>query len=381
MGGFSMDFDKNKVRIKIAISKIKEENDMAIKNKRLEGVFKKVATVMVGIVFSTGVVLAGNKVYEAVWKTPEKIQLSYSDFEDNTKITEESKKENISEDDAKKIAIDKLKNVGLNYDIVGTNHYKEYDSNKIMYRFDTKDNYEISINGQNGELFDVWNNNKNAQDTSKYMTENQAKELANKYYNLFGYQDGEYEITKVKSVNNEGTGVGPGFRMTVIYNKKYDDVYNPYEYIVIMLESKNMSLAMFRVENIPFDNNEVCISESDAIDIALKEDEKIDMPKVESTKVELMVVKMNADAYDRVNNKEKYYEAMQTPDYPAEERNFYKVDDKIRRAWVVVIKYENNFGEDIAKRYTEGSYSYFVDATTGEIIGGHVLDYIYSANL
>ena len=376
-----MDFDKNKVRIKIAISKIKEENDMAIKNKRLEGVLKKVATVMVGIVFSTGVVLAGNKVYEAVWKTPEKIQLSYSDFEDNTKITEESKKENISEDDAKKIAIDKLKNVGLNYDIVGTNHYKEYDSNKIMYRFDTKDNYEISINGQNGELFAVWNNNKNAQDTSKYMTENQAKELANKYYNLFGYQDGEYEITKVKSVNNEGTGVGPGFRMTVIYNKKYDDVYNPYEYIVITLESKNMSLAMFRVENIPFDNNEVCISESDAIDIALKEDEKIDMPKVESTKVELMVVKMNADAYDRVNNKEKYYEAMQTPDYPAEERNFYKVDDKIRRAWVVVIKYENNFGEDIAKRYTEGSYSYFVDATTGEIIGGHVLDYIYSANL
>ena len=376
-----MDFDKNKVRTKIAISKIKEENDMAIENRRLKGVFKKVATVMVGIVFSTGVVLAGNKVYEAVWKNPEKIQLSYSDFEDNTKITEESKKENISEDDAKKIAIDKLKNVGLNYDIVGTNHYKEYDSNKIMYRFDTKDNYEISINGQNGELFDVWNNNKNAQDTSKYMTENQAKELANKYYNLFGYQDGEYEITKVKSVNNEGTGVGPGFRMTVIYNKKYGDVYNPYEYIVITLESKNMSLAMFRVENIPFDNNEVCISESDAINIALKEDEKIDVPKVESTKVELMVVKMNADAYDRINNKEKYYEAMQTPNYPTEERNFYKVDDKVRRAWVVVIKYENNFGEDIAKRYTEGSYSYFVDATTGEIIGGHVLDYIYSANL
>ena len=376
-----MDFDKNKVRTKIAISKIKEENDMAIENRRLKGVFKKVATVMVGIVFSTGVVLAGNKVYEAVWKNPEKIQLSYSDFEDNTKITEESKKENISEDDAKKIAIDKLKNVGLNYDIVGTNHYKEYDSNKIMYRFDTKDNYEISINGQNGELFDVWNNNKNAQDTSKYMTENQAKELANKYYNLFGYQDGEYEITKVKSVNNEGTGVGPGFRMTVIYNKKYGDVYNPYEYIVITLESKNMSLAMFRVENIPFDNNEVCISESDAINIALKEDEKIDVPKVESTKAELMVVKMNADAYDRINNKEKYYEAMQTPNYPTEERNFYKVDDKVRRAWVVVIKYENNFGEDIAKRYTEGSYSYFVDATTGEIIGGHVLDYIYSANL
>ena len=44
------------------------------------------------------------------------------------------------------------------------------------------------------------------------------------------------------------------------------------------------------------------------------------------------------------------------------------------------VNYEDNYGEDIVKRYTEGSYSYFVDATTGEIIGGHTLDYIYSAS-
>ena len=71
---------------------------------------------------------------------------------------------------------------------------------------------------------------------------------------------------------------------------------------------------------------------------------------------------------------------MQTPNYPEEERNHYKVDNKIRRAWVIVINYEDNFGEDITKRYTAGSYSYFVDATTGEIIGGHTMDYIYSAS-
>lgn len=52
----------------------------------------------------------------------------------------------------------------------------------------------------------------------------------------------------------------------------------------------------------------------------------------------------------------------------------------IRKAWVVVITYEDNYGDDIVKRYTEGKYSYFVDATTGEIIGGHTLDYIYSAS-
>lgn len=212
------------------------------------------------------------------------------------------------------------------------------------------------------------------------MTEEQAKELANKYYKLFGYKEGEYEITDVQSVNNEGNDKGPGFRMTVTYNKKYGDVYNPYEYISITLESKNMEMDMFRVDNIPFDNNEVVITENEAVNIALKEDEKIETNKVESTKAKLMVVKMNADAYNRINDKDKYYEAMQTPNYPIEERNYYNVDDRVRKAWVVVINYEDNYNGDIVKRYTEGKYSYFVDATTGEIIGGHTLDYIYSAS-
>ena len=373
-----MEFNKNEVKLKIAISKIKEENDIVM-NKKVNNIFKTIATAVVGIMLSTGMVFAGTKVYEKVWKTPEKLQMPSGDWEEISKITEESKKENITEEKAKEIAVEKLNQIGFNSEIVGTNHYKVYDSNKIMYRFDTKDNYEISIDGQTGEFFDIWDNNKNTQDTSKYMTEEQAKELANKYYKLFGYKEGEYELAFVQSVNNEGTQTGAGFRMTVTYNKKYGEVYNPYEYIAITLESKNMNLEMFRVHNIPFDNNEVTITEQEAIDIALKEDEKIETNKVESTKAKLMVVKMNADAYDRINNKSKHYEAMQTVDYPLEERSYYNVEDRVRKAWVVVLNYEDNF-DDVVKRYTEGAYSYFVDATTGEIIGGHTMDYIYSAS-
>lgn len=374
-----MEFDKNKIKTKIAISKIKEENDIVMEKKKTRSILKTVVTTVLGIILSAGFVFAGTTVYEKVWKTPEKIQLSSGDYEEITKVTEESKKENMSEEEAKKVAIEKLNQIGFNSNIVGTNHYKEMDSTKIMYRFDTEDNYEISIDGRTGEFFDIWDNNKNIQDTSKYMTEEQAKELANKYYKLFGYKDGEYEITNVQSVNNEGRDTGSGFRMTVTYNKKYGEIYNPYEYVAITVESKNMNLAMFRVENTPFDNNEVTITEQEAIDIALKEDEKIETNKVASTKVKLMVVKMNADAYDRINDTEKHYEAMQTPNYPIEERNYYKIDDKVRKAWVVVLNYEDNF-DDVVKRYTEGAYSYFIDATTGEIIGGHTMDYIYSCH-
>ena len=36
---------------------------------------------------------------------------------------------------------------------------------------------------------------------------------------------------------------------------------------------------------------------------------------------------------------------MQTPNYPIEERTYYKVDNRIRKAWVVVINYEDNFDD------------------------------------
>ena len=87
---------------------------------------------------------------------------------------------------------------------------------------------------------------------------------------------------------------------------------------------------------------------------------------------------MNADAYDRINNYEDYYKKVQTPGYPTQDRNYYLVEEKIRNAWVVVITYEDTFGDDITKRYTEGMYSYFVDCTTGEIIGGDSMDYTVS---
>ena len=97
-----MEFDKNKIKLKIAISKIKEENDIVMENKT-KNIFKTVATAIIGILLSTGVAFAGSKVVEKVWKTPEKIQLSSGDNEELTKITEESKKENITEEDAKKL--------------------------------------------------------------------------------------------------------------------------------------------------------------------------------------------------------------------------------------------------------------------------------------
>ena len=369
-----MDFDKDKIRTKIAISRALNERK-SIEANKMQNIIKIITTTLAGILISSGVVFAGSKIYESIWKTPEKVDIPSGDFYEITKITEESKKENMSEEEAKEIAIKKLNEINFNSNIVSTNHYKEYDSNKIWYRFLTEDNYEITIDGQTGEFFDIWNHNKDIQDLNKYITVDEAIEVANKYYKLFGFKEGEYEITRIHSNNKDGNDKEPGFKIDIDYCKKYGDLENYYERISVAIESKNKDIDYFRVVNIPFDNNELVVTEEEAKNIALDEDKKIDTYNVERIETKLMIVKMNADAYNRINNEEKYYEEIQTANYPAEDRNYYKVDDKIRKAWVVVLYYEDKFN-DVRRRYTEGIYTYFVDATTGEIIGGHPYDYI-----
>lgn len=382
-----MEFDKNKIRLKIAISKMKEENDIVMGNKT-KNILKTVSTAVAGIVLSTGIVFAGTKVYEKIWKDPEKIEIV------TEVLTPEAQKENISEEEAKQFAINKLKEIGFNTNIVKTDNYKLVDSNKIMYRFITEDNYSISIDGQKETFFEIWNISKKLGEIDKkfdrygserkvsseyLMNKEKAIEVANKYYKLFGFKEGEYEVTKVDCWNSDGDEKAEiGYKFTVTYQKKYGDTYNSYEYVEIQIYAKDEILWMVRTENIPYDNNPTRITKEQALQIALEVDKKVENKEIAETKVEEMIVNMNAQAYYRLTDKERFYKEMSTVDYPTEERVYYQMEDKIRNAWVVVITYVDDW-EDVVTRYTRGQFSYFIDATTGEIIGGATMDYTYSA--
>lgn len=382
-----MEFNKNKIRLKIAISKIKEENDIVMENK-IKNIFKIVSTAVAGIVLSTGIVFGGAKVYEKIWKKPEKVEIV------TEVLTPEAQKENISEEEAKQIAINKLKEIGYNTNIVKTDNYKLIDSNKIMYRFITKDDYSISIDGQKATFFEIWNESKKLSEidnkffgygsgknvSSEYlMNKDKAIEVANKYYKLFGFKEGEYEVTKVNLYNSEGDEKAEtGYKFDVTYNKKYGDVYNPYEYVGIQVYAKDEMLWMVRTENIPYDNNPTEITKEQALQIALEVDKNVEEKQIAETKVEKMIVNMNANAYYRLTDKERFYKEMSTVDYPMEDRVYYQMEDKIRNAWIVVITYVDDW-EDVVTRYTRGQFSYFIDATTGEVIGGATMDYTSSA--
>lgn len=263
-----------------------------------------------------------------------------------------------------------------------------------MYRFITEDDYSISIDGQKATFFEIWNISKKLGEIDKkfnkygsekkvgseyVMNKDKAVEVANKYYKLFGFQEGEYEVTKVDCWNSDGDEKAEiGYKFTITYHKKYGDTDNPYEYVEIQIYAKDEILWMVRTQNIPYDNNPTEITKEQALQIALEVDKNVENKEITETKVEKMIVNMNAQAYYRLTDKEKFYKEMSTVDYPTEERVYYHMEDKIRNAWVVVITYVDDW-EDVVTRYTRGQFSYFIDATTGEIIGGATMDYTYSA--
>ena len=67
---------------------------------------------------------------------------------------------------------------------------------------------------------------------------------------------------------------------------------------------------------------------------------------------------MNAEVYLRQTDKEKYEN-----EPVIIEDGYYVTDDRVRRIWMVNLEYKKETGKI-------DSYTYFVDTTTGEIIGG-----------
>lgn len=334
---------------------------------------KNIAIISGIIIACSGVVFASSKIIENIWKNPEKVNPNYE-------ITDETRKKNITIDEAKEIAINKLEEVGFNSNIIKQEERKNYNNDNIDYLFITETEYEITIKGSTGQFFEIRNCKEFKQDENKAYTLEEAKEIADKYFKQFGFDKDGFEFTKVQ------VDVGPdvkkggeqtrGNRLEVIYNKKYDNQINSNQYVDIILDTGlEDSFESIITKNEPFENNEYIITKEEAISKAKEYDKNITDMIIVETKAEKKIVKMNDKAYSRMQNYKEFYEPMQDENFDNSKRNYYAVDEKLRNAWVVVLKYADKyFTDDVVKRYTEGAFTYYVDATTGEIIGGEILD-------
>lgn len=352
----------SKSRMKIAASEFEKENT----KKTNKNIPKLVATFVITTTVTGGLVYAtGNAIYEKIWKQPETYEFSYE-------VTEKDKENAISEEEARKKAEEYLRKIGLEDEISGLGLMKSWRGNDVIWdigftkgtmQMDSKGNFQsLNIPSYNYKI--PYNYGITREEARKT-----AKELLLKY-NPNNNSD-EYELVSLKRnmENDEASYI-----WYADFYKKYGDLYNQYEKISIGWVPTINGLYSLGIENSKYENNEQKISKEDAIKIATEKDKQIETRyNITSTEAEIGIDKMNADVVYREKNIEDYekgtinFEPDENGTYKIkEDAEFYKVENRVRKVWEVTIYYDY-YKYDYPERYV-----YYVDATTGEIIGGSI---------
>ena len=305
----------------------------------------------------SGVVFATYTIYEKIWKTPEKYNLI-----EEQKITEDDKKRSLTKEEAIQKAKDIANKLGKDFgNVTRAELIKNVSVDTMNWYIDTDNKLGISIESETGKLKQIsdWSidDTKIASTVTKQEAENVAKEL---YYKL-GYKEGEYEIASLKKNKiSEDTNL-----WQVDFCKKYDDIYNYYQNIRMTFIPEVKQLTILTIFDYDYEDNPIVISQDEATKLAKAK--SIDLgnseDKIKRINTTMSIEKMNAYVYTNeqnqkivTQNENNITEQQSTTDVTS-----YRTEQIIRKVWVVEIEYYSEF-TSINK--------YFVDVTTGEIIGG-----------
>lgn len=357
---------------------IPDELDTVIKRglnrkKKHVSLLRKVASFFIITFITSGIVFAGSVVYEKnVWKEPERVVVGSAEHSDNQN---EPKQNTMSEDEARKKANEILEKFGYKNDKIKTmelqDNIDDYDS---IWNIKTEQNISIGIYANGDGSFSIGNGNIYYNDIEHYRTTKEeavktAREIAQKY----GYDTKDYSYVRVEP--NINSDEKESYRYNITFCKEYDGIRNPYESINITFIPQINEVEGFIFYNKKYENNPVDITKEKAEEIVLSEEHKLrtkyEMYEIEKIETELRIVQMNGYAHIRLNDYEQLHEQTSL-DYPYEKWVFYRVDSRIRKAWVVSITYDTNNVDKFNGKYNPNDerFSYFIDATTGEVIGG-----------
>ena len=358
-----------KARMKMAISNFEKE-DIKM-NKTKINLSKMVSTFVLALGVTSGLVYATSTVIDKIWKEPEKYVI-------NQEITEEEKNKCITEEKAEEIGNTYLKQIGFDNEIITSlNLTKTFIENDNIWRMHSK-KVSITIDGISGEIKDVQIPTWEYKIPYNYgITRIEARKVATELLEKYKPQNetGEYQL--VKLTRNMETDEASYIWYADFY-KKYDNLLNPHESVHIGWIPTINGLYSLSFENCNYENNEENITKEQAIEIATQKDKQIEKEKaIKETKAEIKIEQMNENVYLRENFKEDFEKKGILMNYEKSEDNKYKLKDdavgykteeRVRKVWVVVIKY------DVAESTRVKEFSYFIDCTTGEIIGGSVGD-------
>ena len=321
-------------------------------------VLKIAATFVMVLGVTFGTIYAGKEAYQNIWQDPKKY--SYSVSQD---LSDEEKQECISEEEANELGNKYLKQVGLeDEEIINQNLSKEFLSDKNEWGMSSKI-ATMTIDAKTGDLKTIQVPTWNYKIPYNYgISREEAKEVAYQLFDKIKEDniEGDYELVTLR--RNMETDEA-SYIWYAEFQRKYGDLINPNESVFIGWVPTINGIYQIKIQRDKFENNEIVKTKEEAIEIAKEKDRKVAPERtIKNIDADIRIEKMNAEVYLRENKKEDYENGK-----ILKEDGVYKTEERVRRVWLVNIEYEKQ--ED-----KMDSFTYFVDTTTGEIIGGAMYD-------
>lgn len=354
------------VKMKIAISNFDKEDKFVGKQK----ILKMAAMFVVAIGLIAGVTYAGTVVYQNVFNKPEKIE----NYIDELKVNEEDLSKVISKEEAVNKAVEQLKryNIDLNTnDIENIELQKAPNYDEITYVVSTKNNDNFFVDANTGNLRSfIIDDGLSLKEIEKCTSSREEiLEQAKNKMKEYGYSD-EYKILYVNCNNSDDEE--KAYMWYITFAKEYEGIFNEYQSVNMTIIPKINKVTHLSIEDEPFENNPIEISEEQAIEIAKEKDKVINTENYVQKNIEskIAIVRINPDVYLKENNLENGNETITLEDGSNFSYNIYKMNGRVRKAYAISILYENR-PFDIPR-------TYYVDCTTGEVIGGENIFDLYT---
>lgn len=352
---------------------------------------KKVITALITLLFGTGIVFATNYeiIYEKIFKEPK--QFSMNEKIENIlpiELTDEEKEKEvkITEERAKELAMQKFNNLGFeNVKIERIELQRGYLNNPyyiVKTKYSYEDGMDVIIDAVNGMAtsFDDRTLKYNKYEVDKIEKEI-AIDIAKEKVQKFGVNIDEYELYDAEEREHYFNQKCVN-QWDVFFDKYYDSVVNLAEsvkisFFVINGEVKIESIYI-NTDN-SFENNKVVFTKEEAIQIAKNKENEFSDLEIKNISAEISIENMNSEIYE-LEPSIDLYEIIETDTNVGiirKDECHFETPNIRRKVWKVNIEHKKIERNpeiyfpymDYIKKYTNKEY--YVDCTTGEIIGGH----------
>lgn len=330
-----------------------------IKPLKMVATFILITGITVGIVYATNV---KNMQEENIWKNSE----IYT-YNPNREVSQEEREKCISQEKAKELGNLYLKNIDIQDEVLTEpTLVKGFFSDENEWNMGSK-KATISIDANTGNLKSMQIPTWNYRIPYNYgITKEEAEVTARELFEKWKPQDIEGEYKLVELNRNMETDEG-SYIWYARFQRKYGELINQYEEVYIGWVPTINGLYTLNIKRDKYENNEQQIDEQKAIEIVKTKEKQIKPDEeIKVIKAEIRIEQMNIEAYNREKNKgQKEQEASNRFEETQDIAN-----KRVRKAWVVVLEYNE-----------KEKFSYYIDSTTGEIIGGYMWDYFESEKI